>query len=181
MIASDLMERVIIEKRVDARDNRGDPVPAWTNFATRWAKIDATGGTERWDNRQETQTLTHSVEMRYLPGARTKWRALWRRGEQTTLKGAVTAAGTTFVVNSATEFPNDAPYLVLVGAEVVKVTSGMGTTSWTVSRAQDGTTGRAHGTGARVHLLVPMDIVAVAHERRRLTRLGCVEREHGNI
>lgn len=59
-------------------------------------------------------------------------------------------SGTTLAVTSAALFPATNGYKVKVEAEIMLVTAGAGTTSWTVTRAQDGTTGVAHAIGVTV-------------------------------
>lgn len=179
MSIGDMTERLIVQKRADTRDDYGDPVPAWTEYARRWAKLTFRSGGERFDNRQEAQQSDYLGEMRYLPGARTKWRALWRTGEKTHLTAACTATGTTLYVDSDDEFPNDAPYLVQVADEVIEVTSGFGSTTWTVERGKDGTTAAVHGNNRDVYLLSVLDIESVWHEKRRTTYMGLNEGELG--
>lgn len=177
MRAGELRDRLIIEKRTDTRSDAGDPVPSWSEYAKRWCRVIPQSGTEVYRNRQEEQTYSHRVEMRYLPGVRTKWRGLWRAGQQTTTTALSTASGTTLYVSSADEFPA-APFLAQIDSEIIKVTAGFGTTTWTVTRAQDGTTGAVHNSGAGVDLLTVLDIESAAHDRREgLTVLGCVEGE----
>ena len=84
----------------------------------------------------------------------------------TTLNGAIAAGDTTIVVASATGWPSSGNYYARIGnnwespetfssggtgsSEVVLVTAGQGTTSWTVTRAQLGTVAQAFATGVVV-------------------------------
>jgi hypothetical protein len=68
----------------------------------------------------------------------------------TTLNGSLTAGATTVVVDSADSFPTTGSFSVLIDSEVMLVTAGQGTTSWTVSRGYAGTTAAAHATAAVV-------------------------------
>jgi FtsP/CotA-like multicopper oxidase with cupredoxin domain len=66
-------------------------------------------------------------------------------GPKTTNKtGAMSSGATTMTVSSASGFPATGQYYVRVQNEVMRVTGGQGTTSWTVARAQLGTTAAAH-------------------------------------
>lgn len=75
----------------------------------------------------------------------------------TTLNGSISAGATTVVVASAAGWPASGNYYAQIGqpgaeitggsSEIVLVTGGQGTTSWTVTRAQLGTTAIAFGTG----------------------------------
>lgn len=79
----------------------------------------------------------------------------------TTLNGAIASGATTVVVASATGWPGSGNYYARIGnlgpetfssggtgsSEIVLVTAGQGTTSWTVTRGQLGTTAQAFATG----------------------------------
>lgn len=63
---------------------------------------------------------------------------------QTTLSTAISATGTTTaVVASATGFPGSGTYEIQMLTEVMLVTAGQGTTSWTVTRGANGSTALA--------------------------------------
>jgi hypothetical protein len=69
----------------------------------------------------------------------------------TTMSGAVSGTATSVTVASNANFPA-APYYVVVDNEVMQVTakSGVGSTTWTVSRGQLGSAAAAHASGAAV-------------------------------
>jgi hypothetical protein len=75
------------------------------------------------------------------------------------------AAGTTLTVTSAAKFPATNNYKIRVENEVMLVTAGAGTTSWTVTRAQDGTTGVAHAIGSTVAQVVALQRVVPTSQR----------------
>lgn len=78
----------------------------------------------------------------------------------TTLSGAITNSATSITVASATGWPSSGNYYARLGPvgaegtdglnEVVLVTGGQGTTTWTVTRGQLGTTGTAFASGVVV-------------------------------
>jgi Tfp pilus assembly protein PilV len=78
----------------------------------------------------------------------------------TTLSSAITSSQLTVPVASATGFPAAAPYIVKIDSELILVSGGGGTTSWTVrenisgqasqGRGFLGTTAAAHSAGATV-------------------------------
>jgi hypothetical protein len=68
----------------------------------------------------------------------------------TTRTSATTPAQTTITVASAAGFPTSGSYYVRIDNEVMQVTAGQGTTTWTVVRGQLGTAAAAHTTGAAV-------------------------------
>ncbi len=73
----------------------------------------------------------------------------------TTLSAAVTSpTATTVSVASASGFPSAAQYRVRIDDELLLVTAGAGTTTWTVTRGAEGTTAATHASGAAVtHVL----------------------------
>lgn len=82
----------------------------------------------------------------------------------TTLNGSISSGATTIVVASATGWPASGNFYARIGAvgpeqfssgsvgssEIVLVTGGQGTTSWTVTRAQKGTSAQAFASGIAV-------------------------------
>jgi hypothetical protein len=81
---------------------------------------------------------------------------LYANSAQTTLAGALTSGATTLTVASSAPFPVPAPAAVpptqfraRIDAELLIVTAVSGTT-WTVTRAAEGTTAAAHSSGATV-------------------------------
>jgi hypothetical protein len=62
----------------------------------------------------------------------------YANGAQTTLNGAITSGATSLTVASATGFPATAPFRIVVtdntNFEVMEVTAGAGSTTWTVTR-----------------------------------------------
>ena len=73
----------------------------------------------------------------------------------TTLSAGVNNAVTTLPVTSgAAPFPQSAQFRIVVDSEIMIVTGGAGTTSWTVTRGAESTTAAAHSSGAAVtHVL----------------------------
>src|SRR5215813_8955409 len=70
----------------------------------------------------------------------------------TTAMGS-SSAPTTVTVASAAGFPASGNYYVRIANEVLQVTGGQGTTTWTVSRGQLGTAAAGHASGATVTAL----------------------------
>lgn len=84
------------------------------------------------------------------------------------------AGGTTLAVSSAARFPASGNYKIRVEAEVMRVTAGQGTTSWTVTRGIDGTTAVAHTSGATVAMVVGVQRVEPVDGSRVVTYRGRV-------
>jgi FtsP/CotA-like multicopper oxidase with cupredoxin domain len=71
----------------------------------------------------------------------------------TTRPTATTAGQTTITVASAAGFPASGSYYIRIDNEVMQVTGGQGTTTWTVLRHQLGTAAATHPSGAAVTAL----------------------------
>lgn len=71
--------------------------------------------------------------------------------QKTTLAAAITTVGQSSITVSAhVGFPATAAFTVLIDAELLRVTAGYGTTSWTVTRGYLATTAATHSNGATV-------------------------------
>jgi hypothetical protein len=72
----------------------------------------------------------------------------------TTLNGGINNSTTSITVNSSTGFPSYGQFRILIDNEIMIVTGGFGTTTWTVLRGQEGTSGASHSTAVAVtHVL----------------------------
>jgi hypothetical protein len=100
------------------------------------------------DNNLASQELTKSSSYtcRVGPAAAT---------DATTVAQAANATQTTLQVASAAGFPTIGSFTIKVGNEYMLVTGGAGTTTWTVVRAQQGTTATAQSIGASVTHIDP--------------------------
>lgn len=84
----------------------------------------------------------------------------------TTLTADPGVGGTTLTVASAAAFPAAPQFRVRVDAELMVVTAGAGTTTWTVTRGAEGTVAAAHAAGAAVtHVLTAGALLAGIMER----------------
>jgi hypothetical protein len=70
-------------------------------------------------------------------------------GAETNLTGALNASQTSVTVASASGFPSS-QFHIRIDDEVMTVTGGFGTTTWTVSRGSSGTTAKTHVNGQTV-------------------------------
>lgn len=84
------------------------------------------------------------------------------------------SAGTTLAVTANAKFPASGNYKIRVEAEVMRVTGGQGTNSWTVVRGIDGTTGVAHTIGVTVAHVVAVQRVEPIAGSRQTTYVGRV-------
>jgi hypothetical protein len=76
------------------------------------------------------------------------------QGANTTITGALTAAGTTVTVASASGFPSTS-FVIRVDDEFMTVTAGFGTTTWTVTRASNGSAATTHASGQTLEWKTP--------------------------
>src|SRR6185295_7488450 len=73
---------------------------------------------------------------------------------QTALTGSITGGATTLTITSASGFPGNAQFRIRIDDELLLVTGGAGTTTWTVTRGIENTTAIGHGNSATVtHVL----------------------------
>jgi len=100
------------------------------------------------DNNVASQELTKSTSYtcRVGPAATT---------DATTLSQAINASQTTIQVASTTGFPTFGTFTIKVNNEYMVVTAGAGTTTWTVQRAQQGTTAATQNLGSSVTHIDP--------------------------
>lgn len=71
--------------------------------------------------------------------------------QSTTLSAAITTTGATSIsVTSATGFPGSGNYTIQIDSEVLLVTGGQGTTTWTVTRGYNGSAAATHSNGETV-------------------------------
>jgi hypothetical protein len=68
----------------------------------------------------------------------------------TTAPSGITNVATSLTVASASGFPGSGSYYIQIDSEVLQVTAGAGTTTWTVARNQNGTAAVSHSSGAIV-------------------------------
>jgi hypothetical protein len=75
-------------------------------------------------------------------------------GANTTLSSALTATATTVTVSSASGFPTTS-FVIRIDDEFMTVTAGFGTTTWTVTRASNGSTATTHVASQTVEWKTP--------------------------
>jgi hypothetical protein len=81
---------------------------------------------------------------------------------QTTITEDLTDVETDVDVASASGFPAAAQYRILIDSELMLVTAGAGTTTWTVTRGVEGTANVVHSNGATVtHVLTAAALLNV--------------------
>jgi len=69
---------------------------------------------------------------------------------RTTLSTDMSSSITSISVSSAGGFPSVGNYRIMINTEILLVTGGQGTTTWTVSRAQESTTAQSNNAGSLV-------------------------------
>jgi YD repeat-containing protein len=71
---------------------------------------------------------------------------------RTTLSTAIGNADTTLTVASAIGFPTSGPFNIQIDSEIMTVTAGAGTNTWTVTRGAGGTAAASHDANAPIQL-----------------------------
>ena len=171
-----LKHRVIIQELTDGTGVRGGLTKTWAQFAQRWGQVEPLTGRERFLSQQENAEGSTRIQVRHVPGLTPKMRLLVPR-TATTLNGAINSSVTTAVITSATGFPKSGSYRIRIDSELMDVTAGQGTTSWTVTRSVDGSTAASHGDAAGVRHMAIHDIGSVVNvdERNRWNELLVTE------
>ena len=77
MDAAKLNSKIIIQQKAAPFDANGEPDGTWSTFATVFACIKPTGGTERYINQQVVSEATHQIAIRYKSGITPKMRVLY--------------------------------------------------------------------------------------------------------
>lgn len=88
----------------------------------------------------------------------------------TTLSSAITLGGTTLAVASSTGFPASGNYTIQVESEQMLVTAGQGTNSWTVTRAQGGTSAAAHSSGTPASIITKRYLMPRLYAKQGVAR-----------
>jgi SPP1 family predicted phage head-tail adaptor len=80
MEAGSLRHRITIQQRTDTQDSYGEPIPAWTTFATVWAAVEPQSGQEATIamSQQQEARLRVRVRVRYRTGISTLMRIAWQ-------------------------------------------------------------------------------------------------------
>lgn len=161
-----MRERIIVQEPTETLGAKRGITETWGEFSTRLrhAERKALTGSERFTEQRERGARTTVFETRYAPGVTNKMRVL-APDVTTTVTEALDTTETGVDVNAATGFPGE-NYRVVVDhgtstEEIMEVTGGQGTTTWTVTRGMDGTSGVAHTSGATVRSLTIHDIQTV--------------------
>lgn len=77
MRAGDLRQRIIIEENKPTRDEFNAAVASWATFATLWAMVEATAGTEQIDQQHAQTIANYTITLRYYAGITTAMRVHW--------------------------------------------------------------------------------------------------------
>lgn len=134
-------------------------MPSYSEFAVRWARRRESAGAENFRD-DVTRSAEQTAEFRthLTRGVNPKMRVL-SPGAVTTLSASVTGTGVTSLsLNDADGFPLEGQYRIRVSDELMNVTAGQGTTTWTVERAADGTSASTYATGQLVQHMEAWDV-----------------------
>lgn len=77
MEAGNLRHRIIIQQRTDTQNGYGEPIPAWSTFATVWAAVEPIMGREQFAVQQLQSAVSVRVRIRYQAGITPLMRVRW--------------------------------------------------------------------------------------------------------
>jgi hypothetical protein len=83
--------------------------------------------------------------------------------------GGIASGDTSVTVTSAAGSPTTGQFRIMIDSELILVTAGQGTTTWTLSRGIEGTTAAAHVNGATVTQVLTRDSVLSVGSRLHLS------------
>ncbi len=151
---------VIVQSVTTTADARGGLPETWAQFASPKASVNPLSGSEQFIERRLRGEVTAEILIPYQAGVNETMRVLTPR-EDTTAAAAIDDSETSITVASATGFPTGQDYRIKIDDELMEVTAGHGTTTWTVTRGVDGTTAAAHSSGAKIERMGIYNILAV--------------------
>lgn len=175
--AGKLRDRVIFQRADKSQNDYGELTDAWVEVDAVKANVTGMTGRELYrDGTIESQPVL--IQCRYgseLGNLDTGDRVLVALG-YTSTTSAVTATGLALKVTSASEFPpavtpggaGAEDYRIRLADELLTVTAGHGTTTWTVTRGTDGSTATSHAASVAVVYMAPLDIESVNPSGRML-------------
>ena len=156
---------VIVQSVTTVRGSRGGASESWAQFAGLAASVNPLTGTEKFIEQRLRGEVTAEIILPYQAGVNEAMRVLTPR-EDTTAAAAIDDSETSITVASAAGFPTGQSYRIQIDSELMEVTAGQGTTTWTVTRGVDGTTAAAHSFGAKIERMGIYNMVAVIVVRR---------------
>ena len=77
MKIGDLRHRIELQAPTDYQDEFGQPVRSWTTYATVWAQLSDSGGTEMINGTQLNVNTIFTILVRYRSDIQTNHRILW--------------------------------------------------------------------------------------------------------
>ncbi len=178
MRAGALRELLIVQKPTEVQDLQGEPETTWSEFDQLWAGEMTDAGRETETRDTALAASPSNWTLRHRHGVTEKMRMLVHI-ESTTLDGSITAAVTTITVTSSADFPLEGEFRIQIESELLLVTAGWGTTSWTVTRGLDGTTAATHADDVILHRMGVVDIQSVRDPDGRRRELAILGVTHG--
>lgn len=161
-------ENVIVQSVTTAVDARAGMSETWAQFAALAASVNPLSGTEKFINQGLRGEVTAEIILPYQAGVNEKMRVLTPR-EDTTAAAAINDSQTSITVASAAGFPTGQDYRIRIDDELMEITAGHGTATWTVTRGVDGTTAAPHSSGAKIERMGIYNILAAINVRRGIS------------
>lgn len=173
----EMTELVELLRATRTKDSTGQEVLAWTAIQTMMAKVMPFTGREVMYAKQVGSDITYRVNFPYYPAIEPDQRVLAQR-DSTTLTTTMNDSVTSMVVADHTQFsPKGSDFYVKIDDEIIRVTAGQGTSTFTVTRGQLGTSAAAHTSGKYIIDLFLLEVkyVSNVNQGRVETELLCAE------
>ena len=177
MQAGKLRKRLILQTESVSANALGEDIKSWSTLATVWGGDVPLSGREAFYAQQVRPEVKRKVTIRYKSGLQSETRILSPR-TKTALAAAIADADVTaIVVDEDLGVSASEEFRILIDSELLKVTAGHGTTTWTVERGVDGTTAASHDDASDVRLMAMLHVDSVINvaERDAAMELMCTE------
>jgi hypothetical protein len=89
----------------------------------------------------------------------------------------ITSGATSLVVNGYEAFPQSGEFTVVIESEYIHITAGAGTNTWTIERAQEGSTAASHNSGAIIYAVLTDGSLRKLHRVSKAGTLAGARRE----
>ena len=140
------------------KDSTGQEVLSWTKFQTLMAKVSPISGRELIQGLSAQSDITYRVNFPYYPAIEADTRVLVPT-DWSTLSGGINDAVTSIPVTDYTQFSlktND--FYAKIESEIIKITAGQGTSTFTGTRGQLGTSAAAHSSGVYIIPFILLEV-----------------------
>ena len=170
-----MTELVHLLRPTNAKDTTGQEIATWTKYLSIMSRVTPISGRELINSLLLQSEVSYKLNFPYYPAVESDHRVLIPL-DHTTIAEALDDSEVGVDVADYTAFSlKGLDFYVLVDSEFMKVTSGQGTSTLTVTRGQLGTSAAAHTTGKVIVNFAQLEIknVVNVNQARVETELLC--------